>query len=62
MTKEVVIINGARTATGSFQGLLSSLDASDLGAEVIKEAIIRSGIQPSDINEVIMGCVLSLLA
>ena len=59
MTKEVVIINGARTATGSFQGLLSSLDASDLGAEVIKEAIIRSGIQPSDINEVIMGCVLS---
>lgn len=59
MTKEVVIINGARTATGSFQGLLSSLDASDLGAEVIKEAIIRSGIQSSDINEVIMGCVLS---
>ncbi|CAG67608.1 thiolase family protein [Acinetobacter baylyi] len=55
---EIVIVNGARTAMGGFQGALAPLTATDLGAVTIKEAIYRSGLQPTDIEEVIMGCVL----
>ena len=55
---DIVIVNGARTAMGGFQGSLSSVTAPELGAVTIKAAIARSGLQPSDIEEVIMGCVL----
>ena len=55
---EIVIINGARTAMGGFQGSLASATAPELGAVTIKEAIARSGLQAADIEEVIMGCVL----
>jgi acetyl-CoA C-acetyltransferase len=55
---DIVILNGARTAMGGFQGSLSSVTAPELGAASIKEAIARSGLQPTDIEEVIMGCVL----
>lgn len=55
---DIVIINGARTAMGGFQGSLASVTAPELGAVTIKEAIARSGLQPTDIEEVIMGCVL----
>lgn len=55
---DIVIVNGARTAMGGFQGSLSGLTAPELGATTIKEAIARAGLQPSDVEEVIMGCVL----
>ena len=55
---DIVIINGARTAMGGFQGKLSTVSTPDLGAVTIKEAILRSGLQPTDIDEVILGCVL----
>ena len=55
---DIVIVNGARTAMGSFQGSLANATASELGAACIKEAIVRSGLQPTDVEEVIMGCVL----
>lgn len=55
---DIVIVNGARTAMGGFQGSLASVTAPQLGSATIKEAIVRSGLQPSDIEEVIMGCVL----
>ncbi|EPA9175300.1 TPA: acetyl-CoA C-acyltransferase [Acinetobacter baumannii] len=55
---DIVIVNGARTAMGGFQGLLSGLTAPELGAVTIKEAIARAGLQPTDVEEVIMGCVL----
>ena len=55
---DIVIVNGARTAMGGFQGSLASATAPELGAVTIKEAIARSGLQPTDIEEVIMGCVL----
>ena len=55
---DIVIVNGARTAMGGFQGSLASVTAPELGAATIKEAIARSGLQPTDIEEVIMGCVL----
>lgn len=55
---DIVIVNGARTAMGAFQGSLSGLTAPELGAVTIKEAIARAGLQPTDVEEVIMGCVL----
>lgn len=55
---DIVIVNGARTAMGGFQGSLASSTAPELGAVTIKEAIARSGLQPTDVEEVIMGCVL----
>lgn len=55
---DIVIVNGARTAMGGFQGSLSGMTAPELGAVTIKEAIARAGLQPTDIEEVIMGCVL----
>lgn len=55
---DIVIVNGARTAMGGFQGALSAATAPELGAITIKEAIARAGLQPTDIEEVIMGCVL----
>lgn len=55
---DIVIVNGTRTAMGGFQGSLSGLTAPELGAVTIKEAIARAGLQPTDVEEVIMGCVL----
>lgn len=57
MTK-TVILSGARTAFGKFSGGLSSLTASDLGGHAIKAALERAGIQPDQVDEVIMGTVL----
>ena len=56
--KEVYIISGARTPVGSFNGKLSALSATELGAIAIKEAVNRAGIKPEEIDEVIMGNVL----
>lgn len=56
--KEVYIITGARTPVGSFNGILSSFTAPQLGSISIKEAVMRAKIKPETIDEVIMGCVL----
>ncbi|WP_185268350.1 acetyl-CoA C-acyltransferase [Halopseudomonas xiamenensis] len=58
MSENIVIVSGARTPMGGFQGSLSSLSAVDLGALVIREAVARAGIAAADVEEVIMGCVL----
>lgn len=55
---QIVIVSGARTPMGGFQGSLSSVPAVELGALAIREAVSRAGIQPTDVEEVIMGCVL----
>ncbi|WP_375169634.1 thiolase family protein [Marinobacter sp.] len=55
---DVVIAGSARTAMGGMMGSLSSVRSPQLGAESIKAAIERSGLQPADVQEVIMGCVL----
>ena len=57
-SKEAVIISAARTPTGKFQGLLKGFSATDLGAIAIKEAVKRAGIDPAQVDEVIMGCVV----
>ncbi|ERS11440.1 acetyl-CoA acetyltransferase [Marinobacter sp. EN3] len=55
---DIVIAGSARTPMGGMMGSLSSVRSPDLGAVAIKAAIERSGLQPADIQEVIMGCVL----
>lgn len=55
---DIVIVSGARTPMGGFQGSLSSLSATDLGATAIRAAIERAGVAAGDVQEVIMGCVL----
>lgn len=56
--EEVVIVGGARTAIGRFGGAFKDLLASDLGAVAIKAALERAGVDPGDVDEVIMGNVL----
>ncbi|WP_425055523.1 acetyl-CoA C-acyltransferase [Pseudomonas abyssi] len=56
--QSIVIVGGARTPMGGFQGSLSSVSAVDLGAISIREAVARAGIAAADVDEVIMGCVL----
>lgn len=55
----IVIVNGARTPMGSFQGALKDVSATDLGATAIKAAVARAGISGDIIDEVIMGCILT---
>ncbi len=55
----IVILNGARTPMGGFQGALKDVDATTLGATAIKAAITRSGVKADDVDEVIMGCILT---
>lgn len=54
----IVIVGAARTPMGSFQGVFSELKSPELGGFAIKAAINRSGLNPEDLNEVLMGCVL----
>jgi acetyl-CoA C-acetyltransferase len=55
----VVIISGCRTPVGKFQGSLSDMSAPQLGAIVVREAVKRAGIEPSQVDECIMGNVVS---
>ena len=54
----IVIASAARTAMGGFQGEFSSLTAPQLGAEAIKAALGKTAIDPAEVSEVLMGCVL----
>lgn len=56
--REAVILSAVRTPVGKFQGALSSLSAVDLGACVVREAVHRAGIEPVQVDEIIMGNVL----
>jgi acetyl-CoA C-acetyltransferase len=56
---QVVIISACRTAVGKFQGSLSDLTATQLGAIAVREAIKRSGVDPTRVDECIMGNVVS---
>lgn len=56
---EVVIVAATRTAIGSFQGALACVPAVDLGAAVIKRLLEQTGLDPAQVDEVIMGQVLT---
>jgi len=57
--KEVFILSGARLPTGKFQGSLQDIPAPQLGAHVIHAAVERAGVDPQQIDEVLMGNVVS---
>jgi acetyl-CoA C-acetyltransferase len=56
--KDVVIVSGVRTAQGKFSGALKGFSAPQLGSIAISGAIEQAGIEKTDIDEVIMGCVV----
>ena len=56
--KEAVIISAVRTPTGKFQGALKGFSATDLGAMVVRESVRRASVNPEDVDEVILGCVI----
>jgi len=55
---KAVIVSAVRTPIGKFQGMLSSLSASDLGAVAVRAAVERAGIDPASVDEVLMGNVI----
>lgn len=55
----IVIVGMSRTPMGGFQGDFSTITAAELGATAIKSAVKRAGLEPDDIDNAIMGCVLS---
>jgi acetyl-CoA C-acetyltransferase len=56
--REVVIVNGARTAIGDYGGALKDIAPSDLGARVIREALARSGVDPAQVGQCVFGNVI----
>ena len=58
MSEKVVIAGACRTAIGKMGGALSNTPAAELGASVIKDALNRAGVQPDQVDEVLMGCVI----
>ncbi|WP_076073125.1 acetyl-CoA C-acyltransferase [Sphingomonas montana] len=54
----VVIVSYARTPMGGFQGALSSVKATELGAAAVRAAVARAGVDPARIDQIMMGCVL----
>lgn len=59
MTKDVAVLAATRTGIGAFQGSLANLPASDLGAALIRSVVEETGIAPEEIDEVILGQVVS---
>lgn len=57
--EDIVIVSAARTAVGKFGGTLAKTPAAELGAVVIREALVRAKIDPAQVDEVIMGQVLA---
>lgn len=56
--REAVIVGGCRTAIGRFMGSLSTTPAPQLGSIAIREAVRRAGIDPAEVDETFMGCVV----
>jgi acetyl-CoA C-acetyltransferase len=58
-SQPIVIVSAARTPVGKFQGALSGLSAIELGAHAVREAVARAAINPKQVDECLMGCVLA---
>jgi len=59
--QDVVIVAATRTAIGAFQGSLANIAAPDLGAAVIKRLLEQTGLNPAEVDEVILGQVLTAM-
>ncbi|MCK9485366.1 MAG: thiolase family protein [Dehalococcoidia bacterium] len=57
MSESIVVVDGVRTAIGRFGGGFVNTPAAELGAIVIREAVQRAGIEPSHVDQVVLGCV-----
>lgn len=57
--KDIYVVNGCRTAIGTFGGALKDISAADLGSHVVKEVLKRSGIEPEQVDELMFGSVLT---
>ena len=57
--EDVVVVSAVRTAVGKFQGALAGIGATALGAVVVRQAVVRAGVQAVDVDQCIMGCVLA---
>ena len=57
MQDHVVVVDGARTAIGTYGGSFKDTPTAELGAAAIREAIARAGVAPEEVDEVILGCV-----
>ncbi|MGH9777008.1 MAG: acetyl-CoA C-acetyltransferase, partial [Candidatus Acidiferrales bacterium] len=57
--KQAVILSAVRTAIGKFQGSLAPFSATELGAKVVAEAVKRAGVDAADVDEIIMGNVVT---
>jgi acetyl-CoA C-acetyltransferase len=57
--KQAVILSAVRTPIGKFQGALAPFSATQLGAQVVAEAVKRAGVEPERVEEIIMGNVVS---
>ncbi len=58
-SQQIVIVSAARTPVGKFQGALSSLSATELGAHAVRAAVARAALDPAQVDECLMGCVLA---
>ncbi len=56
---EIVIVSAKRTAVGSFNGVFGNISPQDLGAEVIKAVVADAKVAPAEVDEVILGQILS---
>ncbi len=59
MSQEIVIVSAARTAVGSFNGAFAATPAHELGAAAIKAALERAKVEPAEVDEVILGQILT---
>ncbi|MGH6761250.1 MAG: acetyl-CoA C-acetyltransferase [Phyllobacterium sp.] len=59
MSNSIVIASAARTAVGSFNGAFANVPAHELGAAAIREALARAGVEAGEVDEVIMGQILT---
>ena len=59
MASDIVIVGAARTAVGSFNGAFATIPAHDLGAAAIKAALERAKVSPEEVDEVILGQILT---
>jgi acetyl-CoA C-acetyltransferase len=58
-SQQIVIVSTARTPVGKFQGALSAFSATELGALAVRAAVTRAALDPKQIDECLMGCVLA---
>ncbi|WP_378947365.1 acetyl-CoA C-acetyltransferase [Mesorhizobium sp. ANAO-SY3R2] len=58
-SSSIVVVSAARTAVGSFNGAFANTPAHELGAVAIKEALARAGVDPKEVDEVILGQILT---